>query len=54
MYPGERIRQRIRSDPVGSNQPAKSDQIPGFGMTFGSLMLEFDGTQRWVLTDLYY
>ncbi len=40
----------------------ESDQIPGCGLIFGSLVLEsdgilvskFDGTYRWVLTDLYY
>jgi hypothetical protein len=49
-------------DPVGSNQPTKSDGIPGCGPSFGSLVLEsdgilvseFDGTLRRVLTDLYY
>ncbi len=54
--------QRIRSDPVGSNQPTKSDRIPGCGPIFESLVLEsdgilvseFEGTYRWVLTDLYY
>jgi len=54
--------QKIRSDPVESNQPTKFDRIPGCGLTFGSLVLksdgillsEFDGTYRWVLTDLYY
>ncbi len=47
---------------IGSNQPTKSDRIPGCGPTFGSLVLEsdgilvseFDGTYRWVLIDLYY
>jgi hypothetical protein len=40
----------------------ESDRILGCGPTFGSLVLEsdgilvpeFDGTYRWVLTDLYY
>jgi hypothetical protein len=40
----------------------ESDRIPGCGPTFGSPVLEsdgilvskFDGTYRWVLTDLYY
>jgi hypothetical protein len=54
--------QRIRSESVESNQPTKSDRIPGCRPTFVSLVLksdgilvsEFDGTYRWVLTDLYY
>jgi hypothetical protein len=49
------------ANPIGSNQPTKSDRIPGCGPTFGSLVLEsdgilvseFEGTYRWVLTDLY-
>jgi hypothetical protein len=53
-YPGQRIRQRFRSDPVESNQPTKSDRIPGCGPTFGSLVSEFEETYQWVLTDLYY
>ncbi len=27
-------------NPIGSNQPTKSDRIPGCGPTFGSLVLE--------------
>jgi hypothetical protein len=58
--PGQRIRQRILSDPVESNQPTKFDRILGCGPIFGSLVLgsdgilvsEFDGTYRWLLTDL--
>jgi len=49
-------------NPIGSNQPTKSDQILGWGLTFGSLLLESDrilvsesdGIYGWVLTDLYY
>jgi hypothetical protein len=44
--PGQRIRQRIRSDQVGFNQPTKSERIPRCGPTFGSLVMESDGILR--------
>ena len=36
LSPGDLIRQRILSDPIGSDHPTKSDRIPGNGFSNGS------------------
>ncbi len=56
----ERVNEFVSSQIQESDN--ESDRITGCGPTFGSLVLEsdeilvseFDGTYRWVLTDLYY